>query len=329
MRLRTRQQTPSQAADALDPLIYAWRGDGRELAVRMREAELRMQSSQERAALALLRESTDPVLAQGWPDQLPALHSRMAADFAQALARDATHPLPPLDFVAMVQENADLLPDGAAGQVVAERVADRLAALDLPDQAATALGKLMDDAPMGAARAALGGRLAALQLEQHDPAAALLTLSASTAPGLPPPLVESRTLLFARATASRGDLAAATGALAALGTPAALDLRAHLLENAGRWPQAMAALQGIADRALPQAGALNDTQAGLLLRLASAAAQTGNQQVLAQLRSRDLPRVRAGKSADLLRVLTEGPVRTVADLPRAEAEIALARTVLK
>ncbi len=329
LRLDSRALSPTQAADALDPLIYAWRGDGRELAVRLRDAALRMQAGQPRASLAMLRETVDPVLLQGWPDQRGALRARMAAAFTEAMARDAARPLPPLEFVAMVQENADLLPDGAEGQALGERVADRLAALDLPDQAATLLGRLMDRAPPGAARAALGGRLAALQMEQHDAGAALLTLSASTVDGLPPPLVESRTLLFARATAARGDLPAAIGALEALGTPAADAARAGLLAGAGAWPQAAAAWARVAERTLPERGALDDAQTNLLLRLASAAAQAGDVTVLAALRAHDLSRVPPGRSADLLRVLTEGPVQTVADLPRAGAEMALARSVLK
>ena len=329
LRLDAHLLSPTQAADALDRLIYAWRGDGRELAVRLREAALRLQAGQPRAALALLRDCLDPVLSQGWPDQRDAVHRRMARAFDAAIAGDAAHPLAPLEFVAMVQENADLLPDGPAGQALGERVADRLAALDLPDQAAAALARLVDQAPPGAARAALGGRLAALRMEQRNPEAALLTLSASTAEGLPGPLAESRALVFARATAARGDLLAATGALEALGTPRADDLRARLLADAGQWPEATAALQRLALRTLPASGVLDDAQSSLLLRLAAAAAQAGDVPALAELRAHDLSRVPAGRSADLLRVLTEGPVQTVADLPRAGAEMTLARSTLK
>jgi hypothetical protein len=208
-------------------------------------------------------------------------------------------------------------------------VSDRLAALDLPDQAAAALSQLVDTAPPGAARGTLGARLAALQMEQHDPQSALMTLSASTGDGLPTGLVETRTLLFARATAAHGNLAAATGALEALGTPAADDLEAKLLADAGKWPQATAALQRVVRRTLPAAGMLDAAQSGLLLRLASAAAQAGDGLTLAELRDNELARVPPGKSADLLRVLTEGPVQTVADLPRSGAEMALARSALK
>ncbi len=329
LRLSARLLTPLQAADALDPLIDAWRGDARELRVRLLEAQLRLRAGQARPALALLRDSVDPVLSQGWPDQEDAVRQRLRASFAEAVADDAAQPLPPLEFVAMVQENADLLPDGAAGQGLAERVADRLAALDLPDQAAAALARLMQQAPPGAARAALGGRLAALQMQQGGPEAALTTLSASTGDGLPPRLVESRTLTFAQAVAARGDLAAAAGSLQALGTTPADALLASLLEGAAKWPEATAALRRLADRTLPPAGRLDEAQAGLLLRLAAAAAQAGDVGALATLRARDLSRVPSGKSADLLRVLTEGPVQGVADLPRAGAEMALARTALR
>ncbi len=44
LRLATRKLDKSQAADALDKLLYAWRGDARELALRERIADLRGQT---------------------------------------------------------------------------------------------------------------------------------------------------------------------------------------------------------------------------------------------------------------------------------------------
>jgi hypothetical protein len=118
-----------------------------------------------------------------------------AADiFAEALSQDAGKPLPPLELVALAEENADLLPTGQAGQDLAARLADRLVALDLPRRAVPVLEKLAASAPAGPVRAAFGDRLASMRLAQGDPIGALAALSASDAPSLPEPLLQARTL---------------------------------------------------------------------------------------------------------------------------------------
>jgi hypothetical protein len=253
------------------------------------------------------------------------VHARLLQTFAAALADDAVHPLSPLDLVALSEENSDLLPAGEAGQALAGRLADRLVALDLPRRAAPILEKLMLAAPAGAARAELGGRLARLKLAQQDTVGALAALAASASDNLPAALLESRTLTFARATAASGALAPAVAALAALDTADAAELRAELLERAADWPAAEAALRAYADRIVPPEGTLDDAQAHVLLRLAAAAAQAGDETTLTTLHDHDGPRMPQGQVAQMLKLLTERPVQGVADLPRVTAETALAR----
>jgi hypothetical protein len=288
---------------------------------------LRAQSGNWRAGLALLRDTVQSDFGADTGDLKPALHARMAELFGQALAGDAKSGISPLDLVSLIDENPDLLPDGEAGRALAARLADRLVALDLPNRAEPVLQKLMAATPPGAAKAELGQRLAAMHLDLHDPAGALEALSASAADNLPPPLTEARTIAFARATAARGALEPATAALAALDSSAADEARASLLEQAKDWPGATAALLAYAGKTVPAQGMLGETPAQVLLRLASAAAQAGDETILAQLRDRELPRIPPGKTADLLRVLTERPVQGVSDLPRAAKEAALARGV--
>jgi hypothetical protein len=327
LRLREGALSTAQAADALDRLLYAWRGGPEELALRLRVADLRTQSGNWRAALALLRETSSPEMSQTWPDQKAAIRAHMADVFAQALASDARAALSPLDLASLVDENPDLLPDGEPGRALAARLAERLVALDLPKRAAPVLQKLMDATQPGAAKAELGARLAAVKLEQADPTGALLALSASAITGLPAALDEARTIAFARATAARGALAPATAALSALDTAGADEARAALLEHAKDWPGAVAALSSFVARTVPTDGMLAEASARLLLRLASDAAQAADEPLLARLRARELARMPAGKTADLFRIITESPVQGVGDLPRAAQEARLARDV--
>jgi hypothetical protein len=251
----------------------------------------------------------------------------MVEAFGQAMAQDAHDGLQPLELVSLIEENPDLLPEGEPGRVLAARLADRLVALDLPSRALPVLVKLMTATPAGPARAEIGARLADMRFGRGDADGALMALSASAAPDLAPALTEQRSIVFARATAARGGVAPAVATLAAIDSAAADDARAGLLETAKDWPGAVAALTSLAARIVPATGPLADAPARTVLRLATAAAQAGDEAVLTRLRVNELPRMPPGKLSDMLSLLTESPVQGVSDLPRSAAEMTAARAL--
>ena len=317
------------AADAMEPLVVAWRGDASELELRLRMAALRGQSGAWRPALATLRETAALADAGlGGDGAATRVTDRARATFADALAADAKSPLPPLDLIALVEENAALLPTDAAAVALAERLADRLASLDLPDRATKALAALAHAAPVGPPRAILGERLGRLRFAAGDAPGALAALADSVAVGLAEPVEARRWLLWAQATAANGNSDAALLALGDRDDDPALALRAELLERAARWPEATRVLAAVAAKAMPPTGPLDPTATAAVLRWASAAARGSDEATLRGLRQTVLARVPAGAQADLLGVLTAEPVREVADLPRAAREAALARQAM-
>lgn len=323
LRVADQQLTPAKAADALDRQILAWRGDGRELKIRQREAELRAQAGAPRRALALLRET-----AGLFPQDAPAIHTQLVDIFAAAVTAEHQHPLLPLQLVALADENPDLVPPGEPGRLLASDLADRLLALQLPDRALPVLQKLADSTPPGDARSTIGARLAEARMQQGDAKGALASLAATLGVGhMAPSLLQRRTLLFARAAAATGQLPQALQALQALHTAAADEARASLLEQAKDWPAARDALLAWTARTVPAEGLLTPPQAAAMLRLASAAAQAGDEALLARLHQHDLPRLPPGQLADMFRLLTSGPVDAVADLGRAAQETQLASRI--
>lgn len=321
LRLAIGQATPAQTAETLGKLIYAWRGDDAEVAQRLRIADLLVQSGQGRQALTLLRETE-----QLWPDQHDAVHGRLVTSIGKVLSPEGEAELSPFDLVALAEENADLLPSGEAGRVLAEQLSDRLIELDLPARAIPALQHLVNTAQPSAARSAFGFRLAALTLQQHDPVAAIAALSASAFDTIPPALLESRTLIFAAAMAAEGDLPSADKALRDIDTLAADEQRAVLNEDAKNWPGAVSAWRAVSSRKVSSDGKLDEEQSRIILRLAGAAAQAQDFSTLNQLRSRELPRLPPGQSADLFSLLTAPPVQRASDLPRAARDITLVQT---
>ncbi len=322
LRLTSGKIDAAHAADEMEKLLAAWQGDDRELSLRERLAELRAQAGSWRSALELLRET-----ARDFPDQAAEIHDRMQRVFAAALNDPRSDALPPLEFVALVGENTDVLPTGPAGDALSGRLAERLLALDLPEQAEPVLEKLVRVALPGAGRAEIGARLAALRLRQGDAADALAALSDSSADDLPAALTERRTLLLAEAEARNGDVPGAVAALSALGTAAADEKRASILEQAQDWGGAEGALKDYAAKTIPDTGKLDDTQRRTLIRLAAAAARGGDPAELATLRAQDESRMGTGPLADMFRLLTADAVRGVADLRRSGQEAALAHAL--
>jgi len=322
LRLATGAYDAGQAAERLESLVYAWRGDRQERALRERLAALKARAGNWRFALAMLRD-TETL----FPDDKTAIHARLTDMFATLLRDDATAKLAPLDLVSVLDENTDLLPTGADGDALQARLADRLVSLDLPRRAAPVLEKLMLAAPSGVARAGFGARLAALRLGEDDSAGALAALDASVAADLPADLVERRTLLVANANARRGDTERAMTALATLDSPAADEARATILERANDWPAAQRALTGYVAKTVPAEGRLDDGQRRALLRLATAAARAGDDAELTTLRQREDTRMESWPLADMFRLLTAGQVRVVGDLKRSGQEAALARAL--
>ncbi|MBS0559507.1 MAG: hypothetical protein JSR21_05580 [Proteobacteria bacterium] len=177
LRLSAGKITPAEAAAQLDRMIAAWHGDWRERAVRERLAQVQAQAGAWGAALATLREAE-----AAFPEDAAAIHAELAATFARMLRRKADETLPPLELVALLDQNADLVPDGPVGADIARLLADRLSALDLPQQAGALLDRLMRAARRPATRADLGATLAELRLRDGDPQAALAALTASAPP---------------------------------------------------------------------------------------------------------------------------------------------------
>ena len=314
LRLATGRIAPAQAAAAMARLVATWRGDAREAATRMRAAELHGKAGEWRPALDLLRET-----AALFPDAQPAIRARMASVFGAFLA--GADAVPALDVITLAADYADCVPAGAD---LAGLLADKLLDLDLPARARAVLEPRVASSPRGAVRSGLGHRLAALQFEAGDADAAGRTLAATDTAGLPERLAAERTLLRAKVRAARGDPAGAAADLAAAGTLAAADLRARLLEQAGDWRRALAALDDLAGRLVPLDGPVPDGLTELVLRQASAAVQVGDGAALRVLGQRYAARL-TGPRADLFRLLTAAPVGGVGDLARTGREIAFAR----
>ena len=322
LRLAAHKLDKIQAADALDKLLYAWRGDTRELALRERVADLRGETGAWRVALATLRQAEID-----FPEKATPIHQRLKDMFAGMIRDQGVHQASPIEFVSTVDENADLMLDSGDDEVVQQSLADRLLALDLPARAKPVLEKLMRSAKSEVAKARFGFSLATLSSRDGDDAAAQTILDISEGHDLPTDLLEQRTILRAGSVAHLGNPAAAAAMLAPLRTSRATETRAQILESALDWAGAEQAWSDCVALTLPDSGTLDEAQTRTVLRLATATARAGDDPGLSGLRAKYGNRVGAGPLGGMFRLLTAEPVRTTADIKRSQQEMSLAASL--
>jgi len=310
LRLARGELEPRAAAAALEQTLFAWRDEAAEFDTRLRIAGLRTQGGDARGALALLIET-----ASLFPEREAGLAPAMRHAFADALAQET-----PLGAVALHDAHPELMPHGAEGVAALALLADRLTALDLPDRAHALLRDAMRAAPTGPARAALGARLAAMQLAERQDAAAAETLLASDAPALDAGLRAERALLAARA-------AGAADGFAALGQAGEEGL-AEFLADRRDFAGAAAALGRHLDGALRgQAAPLPPALLRTVVRHAALLAMAGDNPGLARIRTARSPLLQGSPAEAPFELLTTDPVRGLADLARLTRELELFRTL--
>ncbi len=317
LRLAANRIDAAEAARLLDATLFAWRGDNEEINARRRLAQLRRAAGDGRGALALLRETESL-----FPEQAAALRGEISAAFLEAIQKE-----PPLAAVAMFDAFPDMLPNDAQGEATIALLADRLAALDLPERAGALLTRAIERTTDPATRAGIGLRLANLRLNEGDAVGALGALELSAAEGLPGELSRDRVLLAARAEARRGGLQRAISTLQELGSAGAEPI-AELLTEAQDWAGAAQALGGFVRGSLPPAPApLADSHRRGLVRLAALLALAGDDAGLSALRNDYAPRMQGGALAEAFTLLTADPLRGLSDLPRLQQELQLFRAM--
>lgn len=322
LRLAMGKLDNKAAADALEAQLDAWRGGARDFALRLRIAELRQKDGGWRAVFAQLRSAK-----ADFPDRAEEVDRRLKDAFAAVAHDPLLAKMEPTELIAMLDENAELMPDGPDGEPMRLLLAEKLMALDLPKQADPLLVKLLRAAPFGPARAGFGATLATLRLREGDADGALLALSESNSADMDDAVRQRRALITAHVEAKRGNPGEAVATLSGDQTQDADEARAAILEQAQQWPAARDALVRLAARVIPDSGLLNDAQLRVVLRLATAAARADDDATLASLRDKLGTRIGSGAQADMFRLLTAPPVRGTSDLPQARADMTAIRAV--
>ena len=158
-----------------------------------------------------------------------------AALFSQLFLGPKGDDLPPIDALGMFYEYRDLTPIGRRGDEMIRRLADRLVAVDLLDQAAELLQYQVDKRLEGAARAQVAARLAMVYLTARKPERAIIALRSTRIADLSGELRQQRLLLEARAQSDVGRHDLALDIISNVTGSEAIRLRSDIYWAARKW----------------------------------------------------------------------------------------------
>ena len=157
----------------LETLTTVWRGDETETEGLKLLAHLYTEESRYRDAFHVMRTA---LLAHPNSDLTRKIQDEAAATFDSLFLGGKGDALPPVEALGLFYDFRELTPIGRRGDEMIRRLADRLVAVDLLDQAAELLQHQVDHRLQGAARAQVATRLAAIYLMNRKPERALATL---------------------------------------------------------------------------------------------------------------------------------------------------------
>lgn len=199
--------TPREAADRLDKLRYAWRGDRLEFDLLHQLGTLELGEHEYEKGLDALRQAVTY-----FPNnpETKEVAQELTKAFSDIFTHGAIEGMTPLQALALYDQFRELTPVGQAGDKIIEGLADRLVRVDLLDRAARLLDRQVKFRLQGVEKARVGARLAVIHLLDRQPDSAIKALDESVAPGLSDDLAQERRRLRARAIFELGD---AQGAL--------------------------------------------------------------------------------------------------------------------
>ncbi len=235
LRYKLGQMSDSEAVAALETLTTIWRGDATEAEGLRLLAHLYTKEAHYREAFHVMRVA---LLAHPNSDLTRKIQDEAAATFESLFLSHRGDTLPPIEALGLFYDYRELTPIGRRGDEMIRRLADRLVAVDLLDQAAKLLQHQVDHRLEGAARAQVATKLAVIYLKDHKPARALATLQSTRAAQLNSELRDQRLLLQARALSDLGRYDIALELIKDVGGHQAMRLRADILWSAHRWRNA-------------------------------------------------------------------------------------------
>jgi tetratricopeptide (TPR) repeat protein len=219
----------------LEMLTTSWRGDETEIEALQMLAQLYIEENRYRDAFHIMRVAISVHPSSALTRNIQDMAAKSFDSLFLAGKGDA---LPTIEALSLFYDFRELTPIGRRGDEMIRRLADRLVAVDLLDQAADLLQHQVDNRLQGAARAQVATRLAVIYLINRKPDKAQATLRATRTADLAEEVRMPRLLIEARALSDLGRHDFALDVIAGIDGRESLRLRSDILWASRRWQKA-------------------------------------------------------------------------------------------
>jgi len=223
------------ATAALETLSMSWRGDETEAEALQLLGRLYAQDGRYRDAFQVMRSA---LTSYPRSEMTRRIQDEAAVAFDSLFLGGKGDSLPAIDALSLFYDFRELTPVGRRGDEMIRKLADRLVAVDLLDQAAELLQHQVDNRLQGAARAQVAVRLSVIYLMAHKPDRAVAVLRTTRSGDLPNELRNQRLLIEARAQSDVGRPDVALEVIGNIDGPESERLRADIMWKARRWREA-------------------------------------------------------------------------------------------
>jgi tetratricopeptide (TPR) repeat protein len=262
---RNNKITPDKALDDLEKLSVLWRGD--ETEVKTLQMLMHLYAEKDRYADALASAMTATRLRPN-SEASRDVQDEASALFAQLFLTDKGDSLPPIKALGLFYQYRDLTPIGRRGDEMIRRLADRLVAVDLLDQASELLQYQIDHRLEGAARAQVAARLSMIYLMNRKPARAIAALRSTRITDLAGEVRQQRLLLESRAQSDVGRYDLALELISNVQGAEAIRLRSDIYWAARRWRESAEQIEVLYGQRWRDFHPLTDTEKSDIIRAA-------------------------------------------------------------
>ncbi len=291
---------PEDTVNALEALTTTWRGDDTEIEALQMLARLYTEGGRYRNAFSVMRTA---LTVHPNSTATRRIHDEAAASFDSLFLAGKGDAMPAIEALSLFYDYRELTPIGRRGDEMIRRLADRLVAVDLLDQAAELLQHQVDHRLEGAARAQVATRLAAVYLMNRKPDRALQALRSTRVGDLNNDVRSQRLLLEARALSDTGRHDLALDVVANLQGREVERLRADILWAAKRWREAGEQIEKLYGERWREFAPLNDAERPDILRAAVGFVLGEDMLGLARFREKYVPKMAEGPDARVFAVV--------------------------
>jgi tetratricopeptide (TPR) repeat protein len=290
------------AIDDLETLTTIWRGDDTEIKALKLLAHFYTQEGRYRDAFHVMRIA---LTAHPNSELTRGIQDEAGETFESIFLAANGDALSAIEALALFYDFRDLTPIGRRGDEMIRRLADRLVAVDLLDQAAELLQYQVDHRLQGAARAQVAMRLAVIYLMNRKADAAFATLRATRVENISNDMRQQRLLIEARALSDMGRYDVALEIIANITGPESSRLRSDILWGAHRWREAAEQIELIHGDRWTEFAPLDDVERSDILRAAAGYALGDDSLGLARFRERYAGKMGEGPDRRAFDVITE------------------------